>query len=442
MSTELSKLNLGLSKVNDFIYNSNNLSIRKYYNFNGNINYYSPNFNLFTNYFNDNLQFNNKYKLVRLYKRKNRIKTIGYFYKALIKSNNKTFFQDIFIKEIPIVTANMTQILDMNISNSITPINYKYSSMLYDNSSCVNVEIFVTYLLSKLVENGFSPAFLKYYGCFSVTMNKYTYLVGDNEELQEMGLNENNCSIFFKEDDVYLEVYNMPTYLLSIEKAHVDIDEIKHNFSNNVNFLISITFQLFAAIFTMYNILGIKHNDLHLGNIMFNRTNKTHIYYNVDGSIYKVPTFGFEAKIIDWGRSTYDFNGIKGKNSIFNIDGECFGQYIYKKLGSCKHPIEFDFNKYSDIVMLAHNLLFDFVKQRNTKWGRYLKNLIININGEMNNYTKFDWSIYKNINQNKFNIRPRNVIKNKIFSNFIIKENDENLDNIKIFQVVLDRINY
>jgi hypothetical protein len=192
----------------------------------------------------------------------------------------------------------------------------------------------------------------------------------------------------------------------------------------------------------MYNIFGIKHNDLHLGNIMFNRTNKTHIYYNVDGNIYKVPTFGFEAKIIDWGRSTYDFNGIKGKNSIFNIDGECFGQYIYKKLGSCKYPIEFDFNKYSDIVMLAHNLLFDFIKQRNTKWGRYLKNLIININGEMNNYTKFDWSIYKNINQNKFNIRPRNVIKNKIFNNFIIKEDDENLDNIKIFQVVLDRINY
>ena len=437
MSQQHLNLNLGTSSVNDFIYNSNNSSIRKYYNFNGDISFYNPNLDYFTSYFNSNIQFNNKFKLVRLYKRKNRIKTMGYVYKALIKHKNMTFFDDVFIKEMPVLSANLYPMLNMKLNNSISPLNCKYSNMLYSKSSAVNVEIFVSYLVSRLNEYDYSPTFLKYYGCHQINMNKFTYMVGDDSELQEMGLNENSCTIFFKPDEVYLEVYDMPTYLLSIEKADFDIDSIKRSINSNPTFLLSITFQLLTGIFTMYNLFGIKHNDLHLGNIMFNRTKRKNIYYNVDNTIYKVPTFGLEAKIIDWGRATYDFKGFKGKNSIFNIDGECFGQYIFNKIGNSKKPIELEYNKYSDIVMLSHNLLFDFEDHRNSKWGKYLKNIIINTEGELLNYTKFNWSIYKEIGTKKFNIRPRNIVKNKIFNTFIC--NKEETESTNIYNVVLDK---
>ena len=41
---------------------------------------------------------------------------------------------------------------------SISPINSKYNSSVYDKSSGVNIEIFVSYLVSKLRELNISPS--------------------------------------------------------------------------------------------------------------------------------------------------------------------------------------------------------------------------------------------------------------------------------------------
>ena len=429
---------LGFANVSDFMYNSMNNSIRKYYNFNGDVNWYNPNIDYFTNYHHHQVKFNNKYNLIRLYKKKNRIRTIGYIYKALIKKGNKTFFDDIFVKELPIINANLQPIVKMRIPFSISPINSKYNSCVYDKSSSVNVEIFVTYLVSKLKELDISPSFLKFYGCNQINMNKFTYSISDEPELQS--LDDNSKSIFYTDEDVYLEVYDMPTYLLSVEKADMDIDTFKILPSLDGQILLSIVFQLFSAIISMYNLFGIKHNDLHLGNIMFSKTNKDFLYYKIDNSYYCVPTFGIEAKIIDWGRATYNFMDFKGKNTIFNIDGECYGQYRYNKLGSSKKSLELEHNKYSDIVMLAHNFLYDFKDIRNNRLGKFLKNIIIDNEGKMLNYTQFNWSIYRDIGNKKFNIRPRNIIKNKIFSSFLMKK-DEHVSNGTIYKVTLDKSN-
>jgi len=429
---------LGTANVSDFMYNSMGNSIRKYYNFNGDINWYNPNIDYFTKYHHNTKRLNNRYNIVRLYKRKNRIKTIGYVYKGLIKHKNKTFFDDVFVKELPIINSNLYPIVKMRIPFSISPINSKYNSCVYDKSSSVNVEIFVSYLVSKLNELKLSPSFLKFYGCSQITLNKYTYSIGDEPDLQSMSEDNNSASMFYTDDDVYLEVFDMPTYLLSVEKADLDIDTIKTLPELNSNFILSITFQLFTAIITMYNMFGIKHNDLHLGNIMFSKTSKKFIYYKVDENYYRVPTYGYEVKIIDWGRATYQFYGFQGKNSIFDIDGECFGQYRYNKLGSSKSSVELDFNKYSDIVMLSHSLLFDFNQFRNNRVGKFLKNIIVSTDGHILNYNKFNWSIYKEMGNKKYNIRPRNIIKNKIFSSFIMKK-DEHISDGPVYKVVLDK---
>ncbi len=432
---------LGSSNVSDFMFNSMNNSIRKYYNFNGDVNWYNPNIDYFTKYHHNTVKLNNHYNMIRLYKRKNRIKSIGYVYKALIKKDNKTFFDDVFVKELPVINSNLYPIVKMRIPFSISPINSKYNSCVYDKSSAVNVEIFVSYLVSKLRELNVSPSFLKFYGCNQINLNKFTYSIGDEPDMQSLSEDDNSCSIFYGEDDVYLEIYDMPTYLLSVEKADVDIDTLKllPNLDNNM--ITSLVFQLFSAIISMYNLFGIKHNDLHLGNIMFSRTKKEYLYYKVDNSYYRVPTYGFEAKIIDWGRATYSFYGFKGKNSTFDVDGECFGQYRFNKLGNSKKSVELDYNKYSDIVMLSHNFLYDFRQIRNKKLGKFLKNIITSSDGGMLNYTKFEWGIYREIGTKKFNIRPRNIIKNKVFSGFLMKSN-EHISNGTIYKVTLDKSNY
>ena len=51
---------LGFANVSDFMYNSMNNSIRKYYNFNGDVNWYNPNIDYFTNYHHNQVKFNNK----------------------------------------------------------------------------------------------------------------------------------------------------------------------------------------------------------------------------------------------------------------------------------------------------------------------------------------------------------------------------------------------
>ena len=83
--------------------------------------------------------------------------------------------------------------------------------------------------------------------------------------------------------------------------------------------------------------------------------------------------------------------------------------------------------------MLSHNLLHEFEFIRNTKLGTFLKNNILSYEGYSLDYTKFSWKIYKEISKYKFNIRPRNILKNKIFSKFTTN----NVDNEHIYNVLL-----
>ena len=76
---------LNRRKVSQKEYENVNNTIKEHYKINGNISYYNPNLNMFTNYFNSDIAFNNTNKLIKLLNKKQRISVIGYFYNALIK---------------------------------------------------------------------------------------------------------------------------------------------------------------------------------------------------------------------------------------------------------------------------------------------------------------------------------------------------------------------
>ena len=409
MNVTLNKL--GLCKINDFIYNSVNDSIKNFYSINNDIIIYNIYINHLANYYKKNYQFNNKHKLVRVYKKKKRVDTIGYYFKALIKYNNNTYFTNIFMKEVPIIPFNYSILINRK-NDKIDYLSSKYSEFLYDYNSCANIEIFVSYLVSKITELNVCPSFCINYGNYIVNMKKFTYRI--NKNIDTNNFNKNN--IYIKNKTKYLQVKNIPIFLLPLEYLDSDFESLyKKNI--NINFLSSILFQIIAAIIIINKTFGIKHNDLHIGNIMFKKTNLKFLYYIIDKQKYRIPTFGYIMKIIDWGRASFIINNLNGTNNSFKSDGDCFGQYILEKIGNSKKTFH-NLNRWSDIVFICHNILHNFINVRNSKIYKLLLSIITDSNNNTLDINKFDWNTYILINNLNYNVRPRNIIKNKIFQKY------------------------
>ena len=224
---------LGISKVNKFMYNSLNDSIKKNYKIDNDISFYNPNLILFTNYFKQEITLNYKHKLVRLYKKKVRINTIGFCYKALIKYYNTTYFTNVFVKEIPIFSPSTLTLINKK-TDKISPLNNKFNSIVYDINSSINIEILVNYLVSKLNEYNLSPTFCKCYGCYLVNMKKFSYSIGDTPEYKDyFSSKENNyisdkIEIYETYNDTLLQLNHTPIYLLATEKGDFDMDFLIH----------------------------------------------------------------------------------------------------------------------------------------------------------------------------------------------------------------------
>ena len=78
------------------------------------------------------------------------------------------------------------------------------------------------------------------------------------------------------------------------------------------------------------------HNDLHISNIMFKKTDIEYLYYKVNKKYFKIPTFGKITKIIDFGRATFEFEGNLYFSSVFDEEGDAEGQYDYPENNSLK----------------------------------------------------------------------------------------------------------
>jgi hypothetical protein len=60
---------------------------------------------------------------------------------------------------------------------------------------------------------------------------------------------------------------------------------------------------VFALLFAQRT-FGFVHNDLHANNIMYVETDKEFLWYKVEDKVYRVPTYGYVMKIIDFERGT------------------------------------------------------------------------------------------------------------------------------------------
>jgi hypothetical protein len=89
---------------------------------------------------------------------------------------------------------------------------------------------------------------------------------------------------------------------------------------------------VFALAFAQRN-FGFTHNDLHGNNVMYVPTDKEFLYYKHNATCYRVPTYGFIMKLIDFDRAAFQLRLIGMKeprtfmSSQFQLNDEAAGQY-------------------------------------------------------------------------------------------------------------------
>jgi hypothetical protein len=434
------QLSLGLRNISEKEYSRIKSNVQKFYNI-SDFSYFTPHIKLFSNFINNSKALNNKYNLFELVSKKKRFGITGYCYNAKVKtSSNNIFHKKVFVKEVPLFEPTNIDLYYKSVNeklSNISPVGQAVNDGFYNLNNPNNVEMFTCYLTSKLIDENISPSFNRYFGCYYVNLDKYTYDIGNSEciisQLEDL-LNANeNIKYRQKSSESLMEYPNVPTYLLITEYERFSIDYLALNELLSYELIMSCVFQIFAAIITMKKHFGIKHNDLHFGNIMISKTDKEFIYYSCNQTLYKVPTHGYIFKIIDWGRSTYDFNGIVGKNKVFTGPGECFEQYIYSRINeSGKEPLELDYGDWTDIVMFSHSVLYEYSSYLDdTPLGSALKKVITSTDKEQLEIKEFDWDLYLAITESEFSVKPIDILCGSLFSSFKLSKKGNNKKNRK-----------
>ena len=98
-------------------------------------------------------------------------------------------------------------------------------------------------------------------------------------------------------------------------------------------------FQINAALCQIQSLWAMTHNDLHSNNILWTPTDKPFLYYSsLDGSTWKVPTYGKLFRIIDFGRAIYTHNNTLCISDDYWPENEAGSQYNFGPLYDPAYP--------------------------------------------------------------------------------------------------------
>jgi hypothetical protein len=429
-------------------------------------------------------RFNNIYSLVDILESSKIIDENNIKFTGVVNKNNSEFSTEIVIKHMPILNFENIMLLKKHLktkkNNILMPsqplVPFGKLSSFYNSAY---IETMVSYITSKLIEKNICPHFPYFYGYCIFNENDTLYNITDDidkldgyswftenetskfykkygyELLYKPGFNtrefdcdsecdskcdskcdsecdskcdsecdsecDNECDSYNSESDIqtYAIVNNSPVQLKFSEYCGKD------NIDGRIKFTEkeweSILFQVIYTLYVTWSYFKLTHNDLHLGNILFKPTNDTYLYYKIEGKLYKIPTYGYIVKIIDWNRSTFCINGTYFKNECFDRDGECYGQFIFpENYYYCKNVILPSEN--SDLALLASSIIDEGNIDKDTKIYELVKGWCTNKYGVCvpHKYSKFD--MYKESSKCK-NSNPKNLFNSPVFSQYRINEN-------------------
>jgi hypothetical protein len=102
--------------------------------------------------------------------------------------------------------------------------------------------------------------------------------------------------------------------------------------------------QIVMALAFAQRTFGFVHNDLHGNNVMCTPTDEEYLYYRHAGFVYRIPTYGYILKIIDFDRAIVSvrIQGMKEPrqfvSSQFQPDEEAAGQYNMEPFFNQERP--------------------------------------------------------------------------------------------------------
>jgi hypothetical protein len=172
--------------------------------------------------------------------------------------------------------------------------------------------------------------------------------------------------IAFEEDEesfAEATFHDTPVQITIMQKCENTMFHLfKHNTETHkrVAWIAQIVFALAYAQRT----LGFVHNDLHVNNVMYVPTDTPYFYYNAGGRLYRVPTYGYNMKLIDFDRATFSvkLSGMRESRFFmsdhFDIDEDAGGQYNTPPFYNTKFS-EVKPNPSFDLVRLATSIFWD-----------------------------------------------------------------------------------
>jgi hypothetical protein len=156
---------------------------------------------------------------------------------------------------------------------------------------------------------------------------------------------------------------SVPVQMTVMEKCEGTLYQLMMMNPHTEKHLAWISQVMFALAYAQRTI-GLTHNDLHANNVMYTPTETEFYYYNCGGVIYRVPTFGYTIKIIDFERgiASIKITGMKEPKLFmsdhFYAEEEAGGQYNCGEYYITKQP-EMRANPSFDLVRLATSLFWD-----------------------------------------------------------------------------------
>jgi hypothetical protein len=182
----------------------------------------------------------------------------------------------------------------------------------------------------------------------------------EEDDIIEDDLDEEDVG---EEEFAWATFTNVPVQTTVMEKCDDTIFNLLMSDSDTNKHLAWITQVIFALAYAQRN-FGFIHNDLHSNNVMYVKTDQEFFYYNCNGIFYKIPTFGYLIKIIDFERGLISIrlSGMKESKFVmsdhFAISEEAGGQYNYGPFYNPKYP-EIKPCPSFDLVRLATSLFWD-----------------------------------------------------------------------------------
>lgn len=149
----------------------------------------------------------------------------------------------------------------------------------------------------------------------------------DSNDEEEEDSNSSSSSEESDEETIYATFPKFPVQMICMETCEDTLDQLILDEELNEEKWLSALLQIIMILITYQKVFQFTHNDLHTNNVMYVSTKKKYLYYQINGKIYKVPTFGRLFKIIDFGRAIYKFNGKIMCSDSFSPSGDAATQY-------------------------------------------------------------------------------------------------------------------